>query len=743
MVKRSIRVKIIVIFAMVVYIILMEATLRAVTPQGEFEPWKVVRDDRGNIYMASDAEEFVTVCRMDAEGNADRYYQCRKEADDVELLCGYYGGKAYVSQSWQEAVVSEGTLSTVQHFSIWETANRGFKCILQGTTDNETRFTDIRVDQGGVFLAGTDLKTGDIVVYRYQDDELLVRKYRTDLLPHTVCFGRSGLYVLSDDGRMYIFETDGGSNPVGSGLGEAAVIATDENGLYWQIAGSRDIKYLSFEDAEGIVFRDVGSVVDIAYAPSAGNSIVLLREDGENRILIVGQDGQDGHYLDVVGLTLSAIWKNALEPMGMVTLIYAAVGAAFMAILRFMRRKSRLLYRTLAAISGLSGICLVVMFVIINFHENGSYSGTNLALIAFAEWLVVMIITMLFLGHVWRNMDIVLTWMDKISKGEYDIESRKAPDDDFGIMWTALERMCRNLSARKYRYDETVDYLYRYVPKNFERLFGKESLQEVGVGETRQLFVTMNMISVIDKETLLTGKTQKEYTQYVNGLMELLFSQREAEQAIFLQDGSNLENIKVVFPGEKESAPVALRYSIECMDALSTRQEVQYDTVPFILLHTARMSCGLAGASRQVYPYVTSLEMETLGRYVDRLKRSGAKIVVTRETWQFVKGQAEGRYIGYVVSADRKYTFHLYEIFDACPRNQKLGRIKNRERFEQALHLFYNNDLYLARNTFAEVLKECPDDGICGFYVFACDELFNKGDAAEKGYELFGREEFR
>ena len=96
-----------------------------------------------------------------------------------------------------------------------------------------------------------------------------------------------------------------------------------------------------------------------------------------------------------------------------------------------------------------------------------------------------------------------------------------------------------------------------------------------------------------------------------------------------------------------------------------------------------------------------------------------------------------------MASSDRKYEFRLYEILDACPQSQKLGRIKNRQRFEQALELFYNNDLYLARSAFTEVLKECPDDGIAEWYIFACDELFNEGDTADKRYELFGREENR
>lgn len=741
--RQGIKTKITVILAIIIYIVLMAYTLMAVTPEGDYDPQRLARDEEGNIYVAGVSDEEVLVCRLDADGDADRYYQCMREAQDAQLLCGYYGEKVYISQLWR-AGDGQG-----QHFSIWETTVRGLRCILQGTIDSSTAFTDIRIDWDGVHLAGMDLQTQEILTYRYQDDELYIQKYVTGFVPHTVSFGRKGLYVLSDSNQMYVIETDGNGsgNPVRSELGQAAVIITDEGGVYWQDMDSRDIKYLYYEGVEGYVFRDVGAVQDIAYAESVQNSAMIQQEGGENRLLIISQDGEDRHYLDAVGLEIAAIVRNATTPMLMVTLVYVAVCVVIVGIVRFLRGRSRLLCRTLAAISGLSGICLVVMIVIISFHEGGSYSGTNLAVIAFAEWLVVMVITMLFLGHIWKNMDIVLTWMDKISKGEYDIESRKAPDDEFGIMWTALERMCRNLRVQKYRYGESADCLSRYAPKNFELLFDKEALSEVGVGETRQIPVTLGMISVIDKEALLAGRTQKQYMQYANRLIDLLFSQRESERAVFLQDGGNLESVKVVFKGAQESAPLALQYSVRCMEALLLRAEVQYDTTPFILLHTGQVSCGLSGGSRQVYSYVTSLEMEVLGGYVGRLRETGAKIVVTEETWRLVQGQAEGRYIGYVASADQKYTFRLYEIFDACPQQQKLGRRRSRERFGHALELFYKNDLYLARNAFADVLKECPDDGICGWYVFACDELFNKGETAEKRYDLFGEhfggEEFR
>lgn len=720
----------------------MMCTVLAVTPSGDFGMERLVRDDMGNIYAAGFAGNEALVCRIDESGNADRYYRCRREAQNADLLCAYYGGRIYICQVWHEYL--EDTAVSQQRFSIWRTDGSGFQCIWQGTTESETRFTDMRADEEGISLAGIDLQTKGVLVCLFQNENLRIMRYETDFAVLKVCIGGNGLYMLSEDGRMYLTGLKG-TQQTRSDLGEAEDLVTDGKGVYWQTAGSRDIHFLSYDSAWGCVFQNIGYMQDMACSEHSPYFAMLLRESEGNRLSAVDEDGTGGRYIpvDVTGQTPEIIVANALMPMLMVTFTYVTVWVVFALMTRFVQSKSRLLYRTLAVIIELSGIGLVMIMVLVHFQGGESYSGTTLVIAALMEWLVVMIVALLFLGHIWRNAGVITAWMDRISRGEYSIENRKAPDDEFGKMWTALERLCRNLQMQKYRHVEITDYLYQYAPRNFERLFDKADLHDIEIGETRQLPVTFGMISIIDKETLLTGKIQKQYMQYVNGLMNLLFSQRDSEQAIFLQDGNNMENVKVVFKGEGESVSVAVRYSIECMEALLRRTEKQYHTTPLILLHTATVSCGLAGGSRQVYPYVTSLEIETLSRYVGRLKSSGIKIVVTESTWQQVQRQVEGRYIGYVASPDQKYVFRLYEIMDACPQSQKLGRIKNRQRFEQALELFYSNDLYLARSAFAEVLKECPDDGIAEWYIFACDEMFNEEDAADKRYDLFGREEIR
>ena len=59
------------------------------------------------------------------------------------------------------------------------------------------------------------------------------------------------------------------------------------------------------------------------------------------------------------------------------------------------------------------------------------------------------------------------------------------------------------------------------------------------------------------------------------------------------------------------------------------------------------------------------------------------------------------------------------------------------EKWKEGLELYYKNDFYLARNIFLAVVKECPQDGIAKWYLFASEHYFNSGVEDGVDYSLF------
>lgn len=877
--------KIRILIAIIIYIGIGALGIQFYLPSKEFIVEDITRDSEGNIYAAGETRTGVYVYRLDSDGIPQQMFRCKSEAEEMQLFCQYEAGNLYLAQMWYQ--------DGIQWFSVWEKAERknDFQRIWRKSIVEDVTLTDFQVRDGILYVTGVDQQTENILLYIGEGGTERRVRLEADFIPTTVCWGKNGMYTLSQDNHIYFIAENGIMQR--RELEDVVFFLADKNGLYYQRKGSEDIIYL-FENGLGsYTFEKIGAAWNIQYSERAQNSAVLkMSQDNKDEFLLVGLGEETVHVIDCTAVDLREKAKNLCFPLLLYTLMYLLVWIVLELFWRLVWRRRRLLYQTMAALAGFTGIWLAVTIAGIWFHEieeqqeqqkfladtcmniqkekliaaiksargilqyedyeaseqqksveeifSGNVMGNEsqpfymreelvcmnqdhlvflyaeeapygrqadtfydaltlqkiqdcitmetlpkgahkfidkvngisyamavskvgddkqqvcllsrvplygmsthqevthiFYIVTVIGWLLVMAALAFFLRWKWKNIGMLCTAMERVSRGEYVVDSRKAPDNEFGLMWLGLERMCKTLQRQKYKTDATIEYLDQYAPQNFERLFAKEKLQDIQIGETMQMAATLGMISVIDKETLLTGKLQRQYVQYVNQLMELLFSQNESSQAVFLQDGSNLENVKVIFQGEEQSALTAVRYSIDCMEELLEQIEDTYDTNPFILLHTDQFRCGLAGGSKQVYPYVTSMEMDTLSRYIDALKHSGARVVVTEQTWQQVLTQVQGRRIGYVTSADEKSRFWLYEILDACPQMQKLGKLKNRECFEQALEMYYNDDLYSARSAFTEIVRECPEDGIAKWYVFACDERLNKGADKDSHYELF------
>lgn len=184
-----------------------------------------------------------------------------------------------------------------------------------------------------------------------------------------------------------------------------------------------------------------------------------------------------------------------------------------------------------------------------------------------------------------------------------------------------------------------------------------------------------------------------------------------------LSDSSDLTTMQLLF---REDPRKALLFGI---DVAMRQQMGEQGGHGFILLHHTDFLYGIAGNEEQAFTYVLSKEMKILERYVERFQSIGIRMAVTDSVYEIVGKETTGRYIGYLEGEG--CTFKLYEILDAYPAKERQKRINTMERFEKALNLFYQEDYYLGRSLFTEVLKECPDDEVAKWYLFLCEKCLD------------------
>lgn len=336
---------------------------------------------------------------------------------------------------------------------------------------------------------------------------------------------------------------------------------------------------------------------------------------------------------------------------------------------------------------------------------------------------LVLALLLLFMHKKWEPLERIVRQMERISYGDFSVPARELPENELGQLWISMEQMSRNLQMQSYTRKSILEYIRQFAPKNFERFFGRESIHELSAGETVELEATVAAVTLAGSDGFLRGDAKS--LRQINGLLDII-SRKNVDQGVVLQNGSRFESVKVVFEGGPESADKGLNFGISCIEELLAYFGKPSGRNPFVLLHTSKFTAGLAGGGEHMYPFVSSSEFELLSSYMEKFEKRGVFMVITRPALKKLKLPVQVRQIGFLGADRQKESFQVYEVLDACPVRQKESKLLSQDKFREALKLFYQNEFYLARSRFSEILRDCPEDGIAKWYVFACEEKFNQ-----------------
>lgn len=349
---------------------------------------------------------------------------------------------------------------------------------------------------------------------------------------------------------------------------------------------------------------------------------------------------------------------------------------------------------------------------------------------------VVLLAMGIFLAFLLRPVKKIRYSMGKVASGMYELPDVRMPDNEFGAMWIYLHKMCKALKVQEYSRDNVLNYYYKFVPKGFERLFGRERLQEVAPGESASVEASVCILSLAGEDSLLNGGKIRSYVGSMNSLLGMIGECCGRNGGILLADSSHFESVRAVYQDAAGGTERAAAFAVDSLRGLEEREELSCGLEPSALLHTGNFLCGLAGKGEQLYPFVTSQELTELWPYVDFFKELGVKMAATTEAAGRLRGSYSLRYIGYVGSDRTDKRFGIYEVLDVCADRERSLKQELSGLFGEGLGLFYEREYYRARGCFAGVLKRCREDYVARWYLFRCEALFETKDGGEADHSL-------
>ena len=359
------------------------------------------------------------------------------------------------------------------------------------------------------------------------------------------------------------------------------------------------------------------------------------------------------------------------------------------------------------------------------------YGGASLAVLALA-WLLLR----LFTGRIARPITQMTDQMIRMSDGDVSVRQIGPGRDELHEMHQAMQELCMSLSIRDYELNCTVQSYGRFVPQGLTKLLNRASMAEIVYGDSRRMEGPVGLFSIANRDVARNLLEDAQFVSFVDHSFQLLDDSLQAHKGCLLSGSIDLASMEALFP----NAAAGVRAGLDFLGRSRAQQEGGGPAPElFLLLHSASFLYGITGSQEKVFPYLSSSELEFLGSFSRQLYETGTRIVMTEPYHQQIAGCGfTTRYIGFVSYPDKDYACKLYEVLDAYPELDRSLRMRYNQRLQEAIHLFYRNDFYLARNLFSALLRACPEDGIARWYLFACEHFFNQEDGKEVDYQLFG-----
>ncbi|MCI8796982.1 MAG: hypothetical protein HFG89_09040 [Dorea sp.] len=298
-------------------------------------------------------------------------------------------------------------------------------------------------------------------------------------------------------------------------------------------------------------------------------------------------------------------------------------------------------------------------------------------------------------------------------------------DREMDTLWSGAWACAREIERMQYQQISRQRLYLRFVPKAVERLFKERDLEGIDAGE---YISDTGIIGCITVQTDPAG-SKEDFRTIKNQISDVFFKTQEEGQSVFFPQSVDLKRMWGVFLDGGESA---VHTGIRLLAGM---EESGFACDVTMLLYPSDYTYGITGNRQRVWPYFSAAHDEELLFYADRLRELRVKIAVTEEMAEDFKDSMSLRGIGYIrVSGENQ---NLYEVLEGYSVSKRRGIERQAGKFAKALALYYRSDFYLARNIFAEVLRECPKDDVAKWYLFACEERLGSGLSADAEYGLF------
>jgi adenylate cyclase len=265
----------------------------------------------------------------------------------------------------------------------------------------------------------------------------------------------------------------------------------------------------------------------------------------------------------------------------------------------------------------------------------------------------------------------------------------------------------------------------RFIPSEFLKLLGKESIVDIQLGDHAEQEMTILFCDIRDFTTMSEKMTPQENFDFINiylGQMEPIIGEHRGFVDKYIGDA-----IMALFPG---SADDAVQGAIAMLQALVEYnlllQEANYPAIRIgIGLNTGLSMLGTVGGPNRMDGTVISDAVNLAARIEGLTKMYGTALLITDQTYQNLEdiSRYHIRVIDRVTVKGKTEAVTVYEVFDGDVPELVELKLRTLNDFEAGCVHYHGKEFSAAHKAFEKVLNINQLDQAARVYVQRCEEM--------------------
>lgn len=293
-----------------------------------------------------------------------------------------------------------------------------------------------------------------------------------------------------------------------------------------------------------------------------------------------------------------------------------------------------------------------------------------------------------------------------------------------GALWINHE-LNEEIQSHNERLVTLTDSYSRFVPFQFLELLNRDSIEEIGAGDSTALDMSVLFADIRGFTTMSEQMGPSDAFAMLNEFLSVVEPVIEGEQGFVNQYHG--DGIMALFPGEADAALRCASAMLKEADALNTRRRSRNVVeIRFGLgINSGPLMLGAIGGGQRLDSSVVGDTANLASRTENLTKLYGALIVFTEHTKDRLKnaGAFSIRELDHLVVAGREGATTVCELMDADPPDVKSQKQETLAQFERGLEHYRTGEFSPALKRFEACVALAPKDMAAALYVQRCRDL--------------------